>query len=306
MLAFRLANPGLPEALRAGELLARLPSPLDKLPFLPAGPQKPRELVAILGDQRLRHWGPVTCVAISPDGKWVVSGGVDRVVHFWDATNGQPGPVLPGHGSGITAIAFARDGQLLAVGNNEGLVRVWHRVDGSAAWKEQVALKGYVNGTLALVWSPDGKTLAMAGLSMPAADKAPVGTIKLWDAVKGTEQTTIEPIISGIVAAAFSPDGKTLALAESGGVKPGFIRLWDVATGMDRAHLYDFPGMIASLTYGADGKTLVAAGWDGTVHVWDVAKETLRKAFKPSERVRFVGLAPDGKTLALAGGGTGS
>src|SRR5262249_39175022 len=38
----------------------------------------------------LRHAGPVSCVAIAPDGARVVTGSTDGIVRLWDLAAGQP------------------------------------------------------------------------------------------------------------------------------------------------------------------------------------------------------------------------
>ena len=42
------------------------------------------------------HRGPVTSVAYSPDGKWIVTGGLDRTVRLWDSETGRASGVVRG------------------------------------------------------------------------------------------------------------------------------------------------------------------------------------------------------------------
>jgi WD40 repeat protein len=58
---------------------------------------QPVELVAVLGEHRQRHWGPVRSVAWSADGKQIASGGDDNVIRVWDAQTMRERAVLRGH-----------------------------------------------------------------------------------------------------------------------------------------------------------------------------------------------------------------
>src|SRR5262249_41999143 len=73
LLTFRVVNASAPQALEALHLLAKLRSPLDRLANKDLPPSEraawqPPELVAILGDQRLRQTGAVWGVALNNDG----------------------------------------------------------------------------------------------------------------------------------------------------------------------------------------------------------------------------------------------
>ena len=52
----------------------------------------PFGLVAVIGDSRLRHWGGVSDVSFSPDGKKLASASSDTVVKVWDLTG--PGMMI--------------------------------------------------------------------------------------------------------------------------------------------------------------------------------------------------------------------
>jgi WD40 repeat protein len=72
--------------------------------------------------QGMREWN-VQRLAFTPDGKWLVGGGVGGTVCFWDpATGALRQQVATGH-STVTELAFSADGKVLLTGDYEtGLV----------------------------------------------------------------------------------------------------------------------------------------------------------------------------------------
>jgi WD40 repeat protein len=73
---------------------------------------------------------------------------------------------------------------------------------------------------------------------------------------------------SGVLALAFSPDGKTLA---SGG-RDDTIKLWDVKTGKERSSLEGHSEAVFCLAFSPDGKLLASGSWDDTIKLWDIPK----------------------------------
>ena len=65
------------------------------------------------------HTGPVSAVAIAPDGTWLASGGRDGSVRIWDPATGQQRAVLTGHTGAVTAVAIAPDGTWLATASDD-------------------------------------------------------------------------------------------------------------------------------------------------------------------------------------------
>lgn len=67
----------------------------------------------------------VLSVAISPDGRWVVSGSKDRSIQFWDVLNGEVQFMLQGHKNSVISIDLSRAGGLLASGSGDCHARIW-------------------------------------------------------------------------------------------------------------------------------------------------------------------------------------
>jgi WD40 repeat protein len=117
-----------------------------------------------------------------------------------------------------------------------------------------------------------------------------------------------EPPAFGFYCAAFSPDGTTVALDDSG----GWVTLWDAATGQKRRTLGQLPGTVDQLTFSPDGRYLAAAcrvptdkqtripisagGGQSALKIWDVAAG--REVFhRPDCLVKEITFSHDGKTV---------
>jgi WD40 repeat protein len=339
LLAFRRAHTGTPEAVEAAELLAGLPSPLDRLdpaaiPTLDRFDWQPKELVAVLGEHRGRHGSPVSCVAYSPDGKSIVSGG-SSWLRLWDPATLRQRTIL-GSGGSITAVVYARDGKTLASTGSDAVVRLWD-VSGDkpktgpvipagtavlyalaispsgklvaaagqdtivrvfdisgAKPQEKAALTGHTGLVYALAFSPDGKTLASA-----SADS----TVRLWDT--NADPPKEGPVLEGhekeVTCLAFAPQLKPITLAS--GSTDGSLRLWDLsqARPQTRAAIKASTAALDALAYTASGRTLASAGSDATVKLWDATvKEPKEKAVLEGHAgaIASVAFAPDGLNLA--------
>src|SRR5438046_5269145 len=93
---------------------------------------------------------------------------------------------------------------------------------------------------------------------------------------------------------AFSPDGKTVAMATGDGI----VRLCDVRTGQELAALRGATAGASSVAFSADGKRLIAASDDRTVGMWEIASRRLVATLPGPGNWSQAAYSPDGRTLA--------
>ena len=72
------------------------------------------------------HTDCVRGVAVSADGRWVVSGGDDRTVRVWDRDSGRLLHELKGHTADVNGVAVSADGRCVVSGGDDRTVRVKH------------------------------------------------------------------------------------------------------------------------------------------------------------------------------------
>lgn len=71
------------------------------------------------------HSGHILCVAVSPDGKFVATGGADKKLIVWDATTLKPLKVFNQHRDAVMALAFRRGTNQLFSASKDRTVKIW-------------------------------------------------------------------------------------------------------------------------------------------------------------------------------------
>jgi WD40 repeat protein/serine/threonine protein kinase len=109
-------------------------------------------------------------------------------------------------------------------------------------------------------------------------------------------RATVNAGAGPIWSLAFSPDGRTLALA----LATGKVKLWDLEGGRFKTTINAHEGTVWSVAFAPDGKTLATGSSDGTAKIWDLktGKEHL-VLDHDREAVRCLAFARDGKRLAV-------
>jgi len=85
----------------------------------------------------LTHNGDVISVAISPDGRFVATGGVDKTARVWEFSTSRPVTPPLVHEGPVKQLEFSPDGKrLLTFSGTENVARMWQFGD-EAAWNDQ-------------------------------------------------------------------------------------------------------------------------------------------------------------------------
>ncbi|HKB36639.1 MAG TPA: hypothetical protein VKD72_09310, partial [Gemmataceae bacterium] len=240
--------------------------------------------------------GDAQVLAFAPDGKTLVT--VDHgnaTVRVWDVAAGkelrsfrvarEDEKTRP---HSVWSASLSPDGATLAVTYQRGddstaligpyAVRLYDVATGT----ERHDLPGHLYYVSAPAFSPDGKLVVT--VSPALSDffqkqlKRPANQVFVWDVKTGKRVARLpDGLPIGAVAAAFSPDGRTVALAhgvEFGGAAQlpkdvGTVRLYETATWTVRATLRTGQGRVTALAFTPGGR-LLTGGLDTTVLAWDL------------------------------------
>jgi RNA polymerase sigma factor (sigma-70 family) len=238
----------------------------------------------------------IGALAVSPDGKWFVSG-IARL-SLWNVADGTRADVAADYPFGVhtvASLAFAPDGKILAVtAEGDPLIRFYSVPAGKLLSQLD---EGHKGTSYASAYSPDGKLLATAGVDR---------LVRVWDlATRKTRHQFKLPDPVGDVArsadtdqlrdVSWSADGKRLAAATK---RTAFV--WDVAT-ETTVHEFNQGNRNLellgkrSLAFSPDGKRLASID-----RLWDLSsgKEVCQCEGRHTGGLSY---APDGKAVATAG-----
>lgn len=242
----------------------------------------------------------VRAVAVSPDGKAVVTAGDDAIIRVWQPANLKFVDEILGHRGPVYAAAFSSDGSLLATASFDGTVQIW---DAQTYAHVQTFIAADDKGPV----KQFGVAFEPAANPQYVASTGADGNVWIWDLRKrGLAKKARSSTGSGdptVGSLSFLPNGRGEFVTAN---FDGTIRFFaDGAVDLVNA----FPGKALRLAYSRDGLVAVA-GADAPgrspgvagVKVWN-SQHAFVKAI-PSHRGHAASVAwsHDGTRLASGGG----
>jgi WD40 repeat protein len=257
-------------------------------------------------------------IAFVPDGKVLVTVGLDEDVNFWDIPTGSrrrslkvaltaisalspdgtwlaycKGPktfisnlklskvddyVFDGDATDAKAVVFSPDSSLLATGDGSGVLRIYE----PAKENLKVPQKGHESAIACVAFSTEGSVIGTASRDQ---------TAKLWD-TEGKELAKLAGHEGSVEVIALGPEAKAVLT----GGKDGTARLWDGKSGKELFKFDTFQGKPESrIAISKDGSLAAIDTADGCVEVFETSSGT--PVGKIDVTVNAFGFGPTGDKL---------
>ena len=141
------------------------------------------------------HKGTVRCVAFTPDGKQILSGGNDHKVNLWNLPTGQIEHTFSDFKDNVLGVAISSDGKWLATTSHLDGVKLWNLAELDKPVHQYPSNEHLVSQ---VPFSPDGHLLL-------------IPSIALVDVPSGKLILPFSDYLNYVECAAISPDGRWMA-----------------------------------------------------------------------------------------------
>jgi WD40 repeat protein len=224
---------------------------------------------------------------MSPDGRFLVTVSYADAPRVWDGETWASIDVLEGHEGEINGLAFSDDSRFLATSADDGTTRVWSTVD----WRPVHVLRDPLRYVNLLGFDAGARHLATWSSDFTRT------AVRSWDLEREEALTVEEGELSRIHRAQIGPDGGTLIVEPTIGV-----RVWESAGGVPHKVFErenPVPGHGLNALISPDGTKLLVA-WERGGMLWDlVAGEQLCALESRRAGIGMLAFRADGRRMLV-------
>ena len=238
---------------------------------------------------KLEDLGQVKVTAVSPNGKYLLTGGYSGRIEVWELRDDgtlKDSEAFVGHSKEIKSITISADSKLAISGGREERARLWD----IETRKEIAVFDGFERSVLATYIAQDSSyALATDGNNLMKID------LKTNKIVSNPKVFKSYPH-----AAAFTPDGKKLALSKSYDV-----HIIDTTSFVEEMELEGPRSIHHGLAFDKSGQYLFAGGRHITQWDWANGEAVNEYHLGDHATIRSIAITDDGKHLASIGSSAG-
>ncbi|XP_011406078.1 PREDICTED: telomerase protein component 1-like [Amphimedon queenslandica] len=228
----------------AKELLAKASYPLVYWINKPTGSSSCKMTIPSHGD-------PALTIAVSPDGRSLVTGHKSSIIRIYDTDAGKEIKSLVGHSSSVNCLCFVSQDRLCSA-SHDNTLSLWNLTEGFRL----SVLKGHTRSVRFCSASANGKNLVSVSW-----DK----TIRVW---RGTDGSLVSVLKGGrstsINCLSFHPEGQLIVT----GCWDSTLRIWDTFNKKKLKTLKGHASSVQACLYLKSGQHIVSASLDGDVRIW--------------------------------------
>lgn len=223
----------------------------------------------------------LVCADFSPDGQYLVTGGLDSRVYIWNAQKGEVERELRGVRQFPLSVRFSNDGNHVVAGGKDSRVTIWDAHSGERLF----SLRGHRGDVTSVSISPDNQFIASAGHDR---------TIRVWRLRDGELIHTMRGHRGEVMSVDFSHDGSRLV----SGSADGTVRVWNASTGDEIASFKAHDGWVRAVAFSPNGNFIASGGDDATIHVYNAFNYELQNTIIPhSGWIETLAFSPDGRYI---------
>ncbi|MBN1232509.1 MAG: WD40 repeat domain-containing protein [Candidatus Coatesbacteria bacterium] len=231
------------------------------------------------------HSNQVACAAISPDGFYALTGGVDSKLFYWDLRTGEIKLNID-HPGGVITDDINPEGTFCLSGGFSLNAYLWSLTDGSLIR----VFVGHKDEIETVVFSPDGQYMLSGSW---ITEKA----IKYWRVSDGACIRTFTGNDGAIRKLDFSLDGYHF-ISGSNDMK---LKYWRVDNGMN-VTIYRYDNTVGALCFNPkDNNYILAGSYSGEIKYWKWPERSCILTFNHGSSCNSLDFSPDGK-YAISGG----